>query len=162
MPVIVDNSATLVVLGDAAGSTADRVTSILRLIPTLSLEAGTTVGGSGATARVLDHSVWHLVYEDHGTGSDASGFASLYGLLQALEGKGQAVAMLQQERYEVRIDWRGESDSDRGGFILDPVLAARVARLGIPVYGTTVWHGTRSGAVRAGAGRGGSDPAART
>ncbi len=150
MPVIVDNSATLVVLGDAGASTADRVTSILRLIPTLALEAGTTVGGSGAAARVLDHSVWHLVYEDHGTGTDASGFASLYGLLQALEGKGQAVAMLQQERYEVRIDWRGESDSDRGGFILDPVLAARVARLGIPVYGTTVWDGIRDGAARGG------------
>lgn len=143
--MIVENSATLVVLGDSAASTADRVTAILRLIPTLTLEAGSAVDGtggeSGAPARVLDHSVWHLVYEDHGTGSDASGFASLYGLLQALEGKGQAVAMLQQERYEVRIDWRGESDSSRGGFILDPVLAARVARLGIPVYGTTVWDG---------------------
>lgn len=145
MPVIVHNSATLVVLGDAAASTADRVTSILRLIPTLALEAGTAVNGPGAPTPLLDHSVWHLVYEDHGTGSDASGFASLYGLLQALEGKAQAVAMLQQERYEVRVDWRGESDSARGGFILDPVLAARVARLGIPVYGTTVWDGVRGG-----------------
>lgn len=137
--MIVENSATLVVLGDDSTATAERVTAIVRLIPTLALEAGATVGGPGADSRTLDHSVWHLAYEDHGTGSDASGFASLYGLLQALEGKGQAVAMLQQERYEVRIDWRGESDSSRGGFILDPVLAARVARLGIPVYGTTVW-----------------------
>ena len=130
-----NNSATLVVLGDDRRATAAQATAILRLLPSLSLEAGSTAGD-----RRLDHSVWHLAVESLSTGRDGSGFASLYALLQSLEGKGEAIRRLQEE-YEVRIDWVGESDSARGGFILDPVLAARIARLGVPLYGTTVWGG---------------------
>jgi hypothetical protein len=130
--MITSSTASFAAYSDT-GASAD-VTRALGIDPDEHHERGDRHGRDGELVRA--QSAWELrvraadVPED-----DESGFGSVRTLLATLLPLADRLDALRGD-WEFVVWWGGFSDSEQGGFVIEPDVLAGLARLGAPLYGT--------------------------
>jgi hypothetical protein len=122
---------------------AREIAEVMGLAPTASHERGdpsrASRSGTLRTGRsaVETQARWSLNGDPNvANPGDETGFRTLRQLLGRISDKGAAIAEL-KSNCDLSITWSRYSDSWQGGFVLDEDLLADLARLGIPIWGTT-------------------------